>query len=203
MGSVRLCARWGRRLNKEPALKTAHRRSVACVWLPTASETQHQHTHTHTHSPAVFTWCQPACRELLGMRPQVLCGTNGLSSSITHHDTQLYKEKFNHINSNRYAETATQFLCLYAAVSNPWLDLSCGRVCKLIANVNQKCVSAEFPSCAGKRSCHCLISCFGQCQLLLFCLLPSLVSPGTSSLTLSTLTAVVVLLLVPLAPYRS
>lgn len=140
------------------------------------------------------------------MRPQVLCGTNGLSSSITHqaHTTHNYTKK-SLITSivTAMLKTATQFLCLYAAVSNPWLDLSCSRVCKLIANVNQKCVSAEFPSCAGKRSYHCLISCFGQCQLLLFCLLPSLVSPGTSSLTLSTLTAVVVLLLVPLAPYRS
>lgn len=75
-------------------------------------------------------------------------------------------------------------------------------MCKLIANVNQKSVSGEFPSCTGKLSLlDQLFRAVSAASILSFALVG--IPWYLLSLTLSTLTAVVVLLLVPLAPYMS
>lgn len=56
---------------------------------------------------------------------------------------------------------------------------------------------------SGKWGYQCFVSCFGQSQLLLFSLLNSMESLGTSPVSLSSLAAVVALLSLPLAPLRS
>ena len=123
---------------------------------------------------------QSVC-ELEGMRPQLLCETN-VSSPTNTSDLYAHQSLKPQPGGNLHRPAVKLTLSL---------DLRCGQERGLIINVSQKSLNVpQRPLCfplphTEKFSYHCLISCFGQSQLLLFSLLPLMVSLGTSPLCLS------------------